>query len=685
MSSTHSDFVPQPHTSAAAGSLQANQLDGISWSCCHNSPVSWDYCGPIVEQSAAFGVKRLELAADVPGFHGNIDAFVYFTAYPHARDEQGVQMITSNIENARRVCRRAHELGIEVDIWHREVCFPEVLLESEKGLLNEDGDIDFQGPYLDLIRRKAEEFFANVPEMDGLVLTLTEAMFPIIHVANKQLNPPERNIENVVRTFKEVCDARGKRFMIRPFAALSEDYAYLKSVILKMKSEANFTTQIKVLPADWHAYLPINSMIDDLAETRRMVEIDLLGEYFGHGQVPCCCPGEVKRYVEALRSRNIPRAVVRIDRSSTRCTDIANGVNLLAMHRFWDDPEADIDQMYLDWATDRYDAVTARRVVGPLKKTFDIARNALYLDRHNISHWAYLDFGMLKWSRFFGFFRPGEPLRRTVDEWAILSERVSPSFEQILGEKERAVELADQCVREIDAAKDAIHADAYAYLHDGFVKWAAIARAYRQLCRLAIAYVHVIRGEVHREHFDLEVQNAEVLGAEIERELGGDFYGGIAGQVRDNAAQMSTELAIELDIAQRNNADAEIVDWILCGGISFEWAVRKQTHGSWVYRDGDVIYRRAGNKAIADGFFEYEMQVPSGDSTLRLLWGDTGEQRQAYLDIDGKRQTILAGGVNGFAWIEVPLHFERAATIPIRITKKSKLEPRVSQLQIRRK
>ena len=69
------------------------------------------------------------------------------------------------------------------------------------------------------------------------------------------------------------------------------------------------------------------------------------------------------------------------------------------------------------------------------------AKKTFYIDQHLQSHWMFPDFEMLKWARFFGYFKPGESLRRTKDEWGIISDRVSPGWEQIIDDKNQAVSL----------------------------------------------------------------------------------------------------------------------------------------------------------------------------------------------------------------------------------------------------
>jgi hypothetical protein len=655
----------------------------LSWSFCHECPTIYEYCRPMIEEAPKYGIQRLELCGVTQSDVGNADAYVYFKSHPIIAKTRDEKLIASNIENLRQICRRAHELGMEVDMWHREVNFPEILLESEKGLTTEDGDIDFNGPYLDLIDKKITEFFENVPEIDGLVFTPYESLFPIIHVVNKEKNPPEQNLRNVMNVFRRVCDRYKKRFVARTFAATDEDYALINRVILSMDLKSDFYVSMKVVPFDWHPYLPIHPIIEELRAVKRIVELDLMGEYYGQGVVPCCFPEEIKRYIQYLKKEGVKHIVGRVDRMGVRTMDTASEVNVYAMTKFMQEPDASIDDVYKEWATSKWGTKTAKAVIPGLKRTFEIAKKAFYIDQHLQSHWQFPDFLMLKWDRFFGYFKPGEPLRRAKLEWAIISSRITPSWEEIIADKDKAIELIQSCLDDLIRSRRNIKKEAYDYLVDGFKKFMVMAKAYRLLCTMSIAYLKVLKADgAGMEEFLKEKNAALALADEIEQSFGADFYGNMPKLFADDVEQIAKELEIELAVHNQNKRDNRIVDWVLCGGISFEWAVYKMTHGSWAYRDKDIIYRLAGDKITADGWFEYELKVPAGDSYLYLLWGDTGEQREAFLDINGKRQVIKAGLRNGFDWVKVPMHFGQAGIVPIRIQKKAKHPPMISQIKV---
>ena len=649
---------------------------------CHEKYPTWEHCQPIIENAKNHGVQRLEIAGDAQNATGNLHAYILFEKYPEIIPMQHPEIIKSQIKELRKICQRAHELGMQIDIWHREVSLSIETLCTIKGVINEYGDIDFTGSFLTLIQTKIEEFFQNVPEIDGLVLTLTESSMPVLHVVNKDKNPPVQNIKNVIQVVKDVCQRHNKRLTVRPFAALDEDYQYINEALHLRDNKDDFAVEVKVVPYDWNPFLPVNPNLEKYADLSLIVELDLMGEYYGQGFVPCCFPEEIKRYIAYIKEHNIPQIVGRVDRLSNRALDSVNDINVLAMTRAWDNPEIAIDDIYTEWICKRWDEKTAQHIIPILKRTFGIAKKTFYLDEHLISHWHFINFEMSKWCWLYGLFKPGEKLYRTRAEWAILSHKTTPSWQDIIEEKDTAIAMIDGCLKELETVKSEIHAEAYEQLQKGFQNFLIIAKAYRQLFKLIIAYLRTIQDNGQGvETFQHEKAEAYSLIDNIATDFGENFFGGLVGDFRKIVDNIFIELDIELQITRDNNADESIVDWVLCGGISHEWRVRKTTHNSHVYREGNIIYRLAGNNVLADGFFEYELDVTKGEGALKIFWGDTGEIRECMLSINGKAQKLSEGDINGFQWIEVPLYFNETQTVPIRVTKCSKYPPMISQIQ----
>jgi hypothetical protein len=61
--------------------------------------------------------------------------------------------------------------------------------DVEIKLIDEDGEFDLLGDtYRDYLRFKLAETFKHCPELDGVVLTLTEADYSVIHNSNPKMN-----------------------------------------------------------------------------------------------------------------------------------------------------------------------------------------------------------------------------------------------------------------------------------------------------------------------------------------------------------------------------------------------------------------------------------------------------------------------------------------------------------------
>ena len=59
---------------------------------------------------------------------------------------------------------------------------------------------------------------------------------------------------------------------------------------------------------------------------------------------------------------------------------------------------------------------------------------------------------------------------------------------------------------------------------------------------------------------------------------------------------------------------------------------------------------------LANGELTFTIDVePRDDHAMDLLWGAKNDERSAEVVVDGQRQTVTAGGYDGFQWIRVEL------------------------------
>lgn len=75
---------------------------------------------------------------------------------------------------------------------------PEGLVKLELVLLDEKGEFNLLGDAFEkLLCRKIEQAFSAIPDLDGIVLTLTEADYSAIHNSTPESYPPARVVRKV--------------------------------------------------------------------------------------------------------------------------------------------------------------------------------------------------------------------------------------------------------------------------------------------------------------------------------------------------------------------------------------------------------------------------------------------------------------------------------------------------------
>ena len=149
----------------------------ISWSIMHPTAIDVAYMKRVVEKAVEYGgVDSFEACGDCHSAYGGINGLSMLEPYPNAHalvDPAAVQKARSEL---REICKLAHSIGKPLYYWHREIFIPKGILKDLPKLIDEDGEFDLLGDtYRDYLRFKLAETFKHCPELDGVVLTLTEA------------------------------------------------------------------------------------------------------------------------------------------------------------------------------------------------------------------------------------------------------------------------------------------------------------------------------------------------------------------------------------------------------------------------------------------------------------------------------------------------------------------------------
>ncbi|MDD5707999.1 MAG: hypothetical protein PHR35_18930, partial [Kiritimatiellae bacterium] len=300
----------------------------ITWSLCHPVQPELPYLERMLDLSDRFPVHSIELCGEchhplLGGIHGVVD----FKAWPTVAASRDRTAVRAQRELMNRIVSLCHRHGKRLYYWHREIMLPTGLLEAVPGLLDEDGEFDLLGaPYGHFVRTALLEFLDAVPGIDGVVLTLTEADYSVLHNSRPDRYPPVAVVERLIRLFAEILGSRGKRLILRSFGCIPQDY---EDILAAAPSDlAGFEMETKVTPYDFDPFLPINPWLKALPGVGLTAEYDALGEFLGAGRLPAANVENMIRYVHAARRLGVSRHCIRLDRMHACVFDSACRVHL---------------------------------------------------------------------------------------------------------------------------------------------------------------------------------------------------------------------------------------------------------------------------------------------------------------------------------------------------------------------
>lgn len=193
--------------------------------------------------------------------------------------------------------------------WHREVMVPKALAETLPGLLDADGEFDLLGVvYERLLRYKIQSALTAVPDLGGVVLTLTELDYSVIHNSRPDRYPPSEVVARLAQVFAEELVSRGNASSCDPL----DRYLKIMKTFSKVRiaaREFSFEIETKVTPYDFVPYLPINPWLRRTLGTTLGVECDSIGEFLGAGNLPAANIDNIVGYVRAVQDRGVERYV----------------------------------------------------------------------------------------------------------------------------------------------------------------------------------------------------------------------------------------------------------------------------------------------------------------------------------------------------------------------------------------
>ena len=634
----------------------------------HPTQLDVDYMKRVIKKAAEYRVDSFEICAKCHSPLGGLDGLADYAPYPTAHGRADLAGIAETREKLNAVLELAHSIGKPVYYWHREAVVPEGLLDDRPKLLDENGEFDLFGEaYAELLRHKIRSAFDAVPALDGLVLTLTEASYSVLHNSDPAKYPPRQVVAHLTRLFASELQARGKVLILRSFGSIAQDYEDILAGAAEAAKEFRFEVETKITPYDFDPFLPTNPFLRKLPGATLGAECDSLGEFLGAGMLPAENVENIVNYVRTGRAAGVDRWAIRLDRHGRRIFD-SYEINLYAYERAIADPNVTADDIRREWL-DAHAPASARTAFADLGKMgLEAVLKTIYIDGNAILHQSAASASMkfLKAGFIFALFKDGVSLRNGAGVWSILSSGNTPGRDAILREKQQAAHIVSRGLALMNSlSAEPGYAPEYRWRRELWENAEAAALAFLYFTRAVCAYFDDMEaGAPAAAKLTAGITEAKVVlnmiqptpAAPLRRKTYIDSFTALIGQLAD---EYRTEFAM------RQKYRPGTLDCAICGAITDEWRFYRYMHASHVGSSEGEFFRFAGNKVFPNGFIEVELERPENGGKV-VVHGDTAETALFRIALDGKGPVDAVFDARGIA--EFPVA-RGGKTVKVRITK----------------
>lgn len=656
----------------------------LYWSVCHPVNPDVDYMEKVIELADSYGVEGFEMCGDAHGPAGGLEGVLLFEDYPAAMAQRNQALALETREKLNRIVELAHNSGRKFIYWHREVMVPTGVVNSAHEILDEKGEIDFNSEaYWEFVRYKISEFFKAVPGMDGIVLTLTEADYSVIHNSDPKRYPPIEIAARLIRTFSEEVEAKGKSLTFRTFGSIDEDYRVLSAAAELALKDCTFEIETKVTPFDWSLFLPDNPYLKRRENATLAAEFDLVGEYFGLGELPCLYPDLLLSEIRYARKCGATRFPGRIDRYHGKAIESVNEMNLYAFTEALKNPKITSEEIWQAWAAQKWgDAGT--ELISVMKTSVDLIKKSFNIDSHVFCQNYRHSFDMMMLGGIFAAFKPGISLKFTAEYlWSMFSEKTSPTREAIVSEKEEAVAIADQGFKTVSALADRIPESQREKIITAWQKTIHTSRMQLALVKVIVAYFEDMESNAEQPvRLEQAIKECLAIADAAKRAFSIGMVAEIADVMYENADVFRKLYAAEFAARADWNMEENVVDSLVCGGLLDEWRVKRIMHGSGFELHNNRPVRLAGNSVFPNGFLEYILTAKS-DMSNELLVRLHGLSGPVKVTVNEADFVVAPSDPDGFCTIAIPAAPDHEAQLHVRLGKAANTPPRIGGLAVR--
>ena len=616
----------------------------IGLSSCHGFTFNHDFVDWTVDQIAGLPFDRFELCTEGMGPERAYEYRVLpkLNAFKEFRPELAAEL--------RHVLGKAKARGREAVVWTHELCTPKEILTVYPELRTPRGDLNLAHPLMtEFLTHKYDLLFDTVPEIDGIVLTVTEVAFPVAHRFDNVWAPDEC-LHWLFRTVYEACKRRGRKLIVRPFSAIVPDYEAARRALDRLP--ADIEVMDKSDPFDWDPFLPLNPELTTYPVERLTVEFDLGAEYFGRGAFPLTFNAYVKERLDLARQLGAPRVIGRLDRRGVSSLDREARISVEFFLAYAADPGIDPAAFAAKRAAELYKSYDPAELARLFEQSFEVVKKLFYVDGQLLFH---ATFGTLTHGQrnvIFETLRPNQPLAHCAGEWPILADRATPSVAAARREKEEAVALAEH----IRARLAAIAPEEPA-LQEHAENLVLLARLYRATCAAVQEYILNVRNAGPAPAFQAACDALDAEVDALQRARGPEWLGNVPKTAAEFASEIRRVFGLEQKVYQElpglSRAErARLEDCVAAGYPAEGHRLSKFTHGSGTEHGETRCTRKVGIHV------QYTLAATPGPRTLRVECAGSGRLRV----ISGTRTLVDREWSRGAEWGTEEVAFENPGT-----------------------
>lgn len=442
-----------------------------------------------------------------------------------------------------RLTETAHAAGIaEVVLWDHAL-YP-LEYYPERFRTGPGGTIDLDNPgFWAWFKADYRSMLDRVPYADGIVLTFIEtgARAELQHSIN--LKTPQHKLAAVVNAVADVVIGERKlNLYARTFSYSHAEYANIIGAVEHF-DRPEIRLMMKETPHDFFLTHPNNRYAGTIARPT-LIEFDIAGEYHGQSVIAATWPEYVlRRWRDFSRRPNIIGYTARLDRyGDTNIIGRPSEINLLALKRAVEDTQVTAEQIYDQFISSRYGTAAVPGVKAAFKNAFGIVCATMYTLGTNITHhsWLNYDSSVASYVRHVSgnWIEPpivwvGHGVNREFHYWRDVVDHLAPAYMKapaaaqwaevpwvrengwihaeermdedylrcIVTEKSHGVALAEDSVRKIEGAREALTPAAYDELHHYFERTLLTACLHRAAASAYFGFRVWCRGETFRTAF----------------------------------------------------------------------------------------------------------------------------------------------------------------------------------------